>query len=261
MKRQVGMVVEAPRNMGYAETMELMKDVGFDCIFSNQYDPEKVCFIKNKADQLGLDVSFLHAPYRGINNFWMSGLDYLPLKKTIYQTIDSASAAGIPMIVSHVDSGWNPPPMCEIGLKRFDDMVEYADKKNVKIAFENIRNFGTIAALVQRYRAVENVGFCYDCGHEHCYTRIVDFTSLFASKIICTHIHDNVGFDGRDDPDDHWLMFDGNMDYTDMVRRLDAVGYAGPLNVECRRISKYDDWTDEQFIRTAYERIKKISEL
>lgn len=263
MKRKFGIELECLKykDISNDTVLEMIKKAGFDSVFSNKFDMAEVTAIKKKASDLGLDVEFLHAPFRGVNDFWCAGLDYLPLKKNIIASIDSASANGIPVVVMHVDSGWNPPKICDTGLNRFDDLVEYADRKGVKIAFENIRNFGTLAALMQRYRDLDTVGYCYDCGHEHCYTETVRFTDLFGPKILCTHIHDNVGKDGRNDPDDHLMMFDGNIDYADMMARLRSVGFDGTLTVEIEKNEKYEDMTDEEYLQNAYERIVKISQL
>ncbi|MBR3300472.1 MAG: sugar phosphate isomerase/epimerase [Clostridia bacterium] len=263
MERKFGIELECLRykNLDDAEVLKKVKAAGFDAVFSNKFDIKEIEYISNEAAKLGLYVEFLHAPFRGINDFWCPGLDHLPLKKNIYQSIDSAAAFDIPIIIMHVDSGWNPPKMCDVGLERFDALVEYAEKKGVKIAFENIRNFGTLSALMQRYRSLETVGYCYDCGHEHCYTETVHFTELFGPKLLCTHIHDNVGKDGRNDPDDHLMMFDGNIDYADMMKRLNGIGYDGNLTVELEKDKRYDHMTDDEYINTAYERIVKISKL
>lgn len=261
MERKFGIELEC---IGYEESyknLDIIADAGFDSVFSNKFEPKTVEKIKEKATKKGLDVEFLHAPFRGINDFWLAGLNYLPLKKKIHKSLESAAKFDIPVIIMHVDSGWNPPQICDIGLNRFDALVEYADKLGVSIAFENIRNFGTLAAMMQRYRDVENVGYCYDCGHEHCYTETVHFTELFGPRILCTHIHDNVGKDGRQDPDDHLMMFDGNIDYADMMKRLNGVGYTGTLTVELEKGAKYDHMTDKEYVKTAYERIVKISKL
>ncbi|MBO4693575.1 MAG: sugar phosphate isomerase/epimerase [Clostridia bacterium] len=262
MDRKFGIELECLRHSGLddGEVLKKIKAAGFDTVFSDKYDIHEVEYISNEATKVGLEVEFLHAPFRGVNDFWCAGLDYLPLKKGVYQTIDSASHFNIPIIIMHVDSGWNPPKICDIGLNRFDDMVEYADKKGVKVAFENIRNFGTLAAMMQRYRSVENVGYCYDCGHEHCYTETVHFTDLFGSKILCTHIHDNFGKDSND-PDYHLMMFDGNIDYADMMGRLRCVGYEGSLMAELVKNDRYAHMTDDEYIKTAYERLVKISKL
>lgn len=263
MNGKFGIELECLKYSGLDDriVLEKIKNAGFDAVFSNKYKISEIEYIKNEAEKLGIEVEFLHAPFRGINDFWCEGDGYLNLKNNIYTSIDSASEFNIPIVIMHVDSGWNPPKICDIGLERFDRLVEYADNKGVKIAFENIRNFGTLSAMMQRYRLLDNVGYCYDCGHEHCYTETVHFTELFGDRILCTHIHDNVGKDGRDDPDDHLMMFDGNIDYADMMKRLNGVGYNGSLTVELEKNDRYRHMTDDEYIKTAYERIVRISKL
>ena len=263
MKQKFGIELECLKykDLSNKTVIGLIKEAGFDSVFSNKFDIAEVTDIKNEASKKGLDVEFLHAPFRGVNDFWCAGLDFLPLKKNIIASIDSAKENGIPVVVMHVDSGWNPPKICDTGLNRFDALVEYADKKGIKIAFENIRNFGTLAAMMQRYRDLDCVGYCYDCGHEHCYTKTVRFTDLFPGKILCTHIHDNMGKDGRPDPDDHLMMFDGNIDYADMMKRLREAGYEGTLTVELEKNDRYSHMTDSEYLKAAYERIVKISKM
>lgn len=261
MKRKFGIELECIGREESYKNISIIKEAGFDSIFSNKFELKTVEKIKENATKKKLDVEFLHAPFRGVNDFWLSGLNYLPLKKNIHKSLESAAKFDIGVVVMHVDSGWNPPSICDIGLNRFDELVEYADKLGVSIAFENIRNFGTLSAMMQRYRDVANVGYCYDCGHEHCYTETVHFTELFGPRILCTHIHDNVGKDGRQDPDDHLMMFDGNIDYADMMKRLNAVGYDGTLTVEIEKGPNYDHMTNEEYVNAAYERIVKISKL
>ena len=177
-------------------------------------------------------------------------------------SIDSAAAAGVPIVVVHVSSGWFPPQICDLGFARFDGIVEYAISKGVKVAFENLRKFGNHAAIMERYEKISEVGFCYDCGHEHCYTETVDFLSIYGKRTFCTHIHDNPGRDKEDvlkDTDYHLLPFDGNIDYADMMTRIEKTGYTGSLTLEVTKENIYKEMSDDDFLGTAYERILKIS--
>ena len=263
MEMELGIELECVGDdvLGDDTVFKMIKNAGFGHIFSDKLNIRDVETVMERSAKVGLTVDFLHAPFRGVNDFWLEGDNYLPLNEKIVETIDSAGACGIPIVIVHPDSGWNPPNMCDLGIKRFDALVERAEKKGVKIAFENLRNFGTLSAMMQRYRGRDSVGFCYDCGHEHCYTKTVHFTDLFGERILCTHIHDNFGKDGRDDPDDHLMMFDGNIDYADMMARLREVGYNGVLTVELAKDEHYAHMSDEEYINAAYERILKISKM
>ncbi|MBE6529811.1 MAG: sugar phosphate isomerase/epimerase [Ruminococcaceae bacterium] len=265
MKRKLGVVANCLTDKTEPEALDLIRAAGFEAVFSESNDPAAVYALRGKCDNLGLSLDFLHAPFGGINNFWLPGDAYVNLRRGIESSIDSAAGAGVPLVVCHVSSGWNPPPLCDVGLSRFDALVEYALNRGVKIAFENLRKLGVLAAIMERYEKIPEVGFCYDIGHEHCYTRTVHYMDLYADRLLCTHIHDNHGRDKDDwsDPDEHLLPFDGNIDYADIMRRLNDTDFAGTLMLEIydSRRPVYREMGNEAFLKTAYERISQISKL
>ena len=264
MKRKLGIISSCLPALSEYDALDKIKAAGFEMIFADTFDVKTACAMREKCDKLGLSFEFLHAPFSGINDYWCEGDAYLRIRDGMYKSLDSAAAAGVPVTVAHVSSGWFPPNLCDIGFARFDSLVDYAVKKGVKIAFENIRKIGNLAAIMERYEKVEEVGFCYDCGHEHCYTETVHFLDLYGERTLCTHIHDNYGRDKADiwkDADYHLLPFDGNIDYADMMARINASSYKGSLTLEVSKHGAYKDMSDEDFLKTAYERIVKISKL
>ena len=265
MKQKLGVVANCLADKTEYEALDPIRAVGFDAVFSESNDPATVCALREKCDRLGLSLDFLHAPFRGINNFWLPGPAYEELRRGIEKSIESAAAADVGLVVCHVSSGWTPPQLCDLGFARFDALVEYARERNVTIAFENLRKVGNLAAIMERYENVPEVGFCYDIGHEHCYTRTVHYMDLYADRLLCTHIHDNHGREKDDwsDPDEHLLPFDGNIDYADIARRLHEAEWNGTLMLEiydkCR--PDYREMGNEAFLKTAFERIERISKL
>ena len=243
-------------------SIKKLRALGFDSFFISEL---KGSFGKRKAvaESVGMDFEFIHAPFRGINDMWLEGEGYTRLYNQIKLTIDHASANAVPYVIMHLSSGWTPPEMNELGFSRFDQIVDYAESKQVTVAIENLRAKDNVLAAMERYKDRKNVRYCYDAGHEYCYTPGVDWIKIFGDKIVCTHIHDNLGYDPEIDPDFHYLPFDGTLDYADMIRRLDEVGYTGTLTLEVFNTTKpeYKDMTEEEFFATCYERIKKISEM
>jgi sugar phosphate isomerase/epimerase len=158
-----------------------------------------------------------------------------------------------------------PPEISEIGIKRFDELVKHAEQKNVTLAFENLRNVKNLEYIMEHYADRSNVKYCYDCGHEYCYTKDVDWIEKFGDKLCCTHIHDNFGIKEpyQEATDLHLLPFDGDFDYKNMIERLDKIGYTGSLMLEVFNHTKpeYMDLSEEEFLKTSYERIRKIAEL
>lgn len=264
MNGKLGIIADCLPGVAEIDALEMIRNAGFEMVFCDENDPEKVYKIREKCDQLGLSLDFLHAPFKGINDFWIPGLAYRKLRDGITSSIDAASEAGVPTVVCHVSSGWFPPQLCDIGFERFDALVDYAISKNVKIAFENLRKVGNLAAIMERYEKIPEVGYCYDCGHEHCYTETVHFLELYGDRLLCTHIHDNHGRSKDDywgDPDEHLMPFDGNIDYADMMKRIRQLPYDGALTLELEQKGQYEDKTHEEFLQIAYERIKRISSL
>lgn len=267
MKRKLGINTDCLGGLlDEISTLQLAREVGFEAITTSTTEMGAVSALKEKADALGMTFPFLHAPYGGINGMWSGGESYRTVYDGILEAIDSAAACSVPSVVLHVSSGWQAPPVNDLGLSRFDALVEYASDKGVTLAFENLRMLGNLACLIDRYEHKQNVRFCYDCGHEHCYTKTISWIDIFTNKIVATHIHDNLGRPFEDkttDRDTHWLPFDGTFDYHAMMGKLDKYGYTGPLVLEVFRGARgdYRNLSAEEFLTTAYDRIQRISEL
>ena len=170
--------------------------------------------------------------------------------------IDCTAELNIPISIIHLSSGNNPPSISDIGRKRYTELVEYAAKKNVTIAFENLRKLANVAWAFEAFADAPNVGFCWDCGHENCYTKEVEFMPLFGKKLISTHIHDNRGIK---DGDDHMLPFDGTINYNRFAELMRNSEYDGTLMLEVFRTQEfYDGVAPEDFIVKAVDTVKKL---
>jgi sugar phosphate isomerase/epimerase len=245
-----------------AETLTRIKEIGFDSFFADDTEEKSIFAQKEQAEKLGLDFEFIHGPWRGCNDLWIEGEAYRPLFDDILSTIDLAQKAQVPAVIVHVSSGFKPPEVNDLGLSRFDALVERAEKRGVILAFENLRKLGNLAYLMDRYEDSEFVKNCFDFGHAHCYTPGIPFAEIFGDKLYCTHIHDNFGMPvPKADGDLHLLPFDGNINYADVMRSLDKIGYAGTLTLEVFNFAPYDKMSAEEFIRTAYERLVKLANL
>ena len=249
---------------GSAEELNLIRAAGFEVFSSASYLAKEVYALKKEGDRIGLSLEFLHAPTTGINNFWREDLEYLPLWKQVLSAVDSAAACSVPTVVMHLSSGWTAPALTDVGFARFDRLVEYALDRNVNIAFENVRKTGNLAAIMERYERIPNVGFCYDCGHEHCYTDTVRFLDFLGKRTLCTQIHDNFGLDREDprkDTDYHLMPFDGDIDYRDMMASLNRYGYEGALMLALCKKGDYAEKSNAEFLDIAFGRLNTIAKL
>ena len=265
MKRKLGTVSDCIRGGDTLETLEMIQEVGFECFGTGEYNPAKVSALVAKGNSLGINCEYIHASFKNINAMWTPGLEYLTVFNDMKKAIDAASENGVPAVVTHVSSGWHPPHVNDLGLSRYDDIVLYAKDKGVKLAFENLRKVGNLAVLIDRYENIDHVGFCYDNGHEHCYTETVCWPDMFREKILCTHLHDNYcrPADREADPDYHFLPFDGNFDYAAMMRKLDKYCPELPLMLEVFNSTRpeYKEMKPYDFVKTSYDRLVKISKM
>ena len=271
MNRKLGVSAKCLAGIAPIDALPYIKEAGFECFFIDQRSLEDTRALKEAGDKLGLDFEFIHATWRYkdamgghffMNEFFQPGLSYLPLFDATIEALDIAAECGIPCICQHITSGWVAPPATDIGFERFDRLVEHAIKRGVKLSLENLRNYGLLAALLERYERVPEVGFCYDNGHEHCYTETVPFLDLWGKRTFCTHLHDNFGRDKEDpmkDADYHLLPYDGNFDYAEMIRKMDRHGYSGSLTLEVSQYGKYKEMSPKDFLAMLYERTVRLS--
>ncbi|MBQ3593054.1 MAG: sugar phosphate isomerase/epimerase [Clostridia bacterium] len=253
--------------LGYQEgiTLEdrarMFHDHGFGAIFTGIQDSaEQLAEITEIMGKKDISIDSLHAPFRGINEIWLDTDEGKQMLDTLKTSVDRCLVANAPILVVHLSSGLTPPPTTDLGRGRFIELVEYAASKNVKIAFENQRKLANLAWAFEEFDQAENVGFCWDCGHEYSFTLGREYMPLFGKKLICTHIHDN-DCDGRDM---HMIPFDGKIPFDVVAKHIKDSGYKGTLMLETFPIIKedvfltYEGYTIEQYIARAAQAGKKL---
>ena len=116
-----------------------------------------------------------------------------------------------------------------------------------------------LANLAWAMEAFPDQGFCWDCGHEACFTQGREYMPLFGHRLICTHIHDN---SGEFNADYHQLPFDGVFDYGRFARQIQASGYTGSLMLEVMANPKfYPDMTPEVYLRRAADVAQRLRKM
>ncbi len=247
--------------------MELIKNAGFDCTFLLWDDDLDIEKYMNKASSIGLEMETFHSPFSNVNAIWEEGEEGDIYTEQLRRCIISASEHDVPAVVIHTTCSSIAPKTSPIGLLRFSKLVNQAEKSRVKLAIENlefIRHLG----LVLDYFKSSYVGFCYDVGHENCYTPGYRFMPLFGDRLVCTHIHDNLGLapskdvDYRDDL--HRIPFDGAIDYAPVMASIRESGYTGPLTLEVSNRSPYyfyNGLSAEQFYEKAFSVASKLRDM
>ncbi len=214
-----------------AEKAAIIAEAGFDGTELFCYrDPQRETLAEQygAACTAGLSVHAYHAAFSKINSIWEAGDEGEALCAFLERSVTEASALGIGVAVVHLSSGNTPPAYNELGLSRYARLVELGKKNGVRIAFENLRRTEYLDFVLDN---LPDAGFCFDCGHEKLYNGGYGVLEKHADRLLCMHLHDNNGSE-----DNHFVPFDGSIDWSRLCARLKAVRPDCPLTFEalCR---------------------------
>jgi sugar phosphate isomerase/epimerase len=273
-KQKIGISIGSKSDILIPETLQIIKNVGFDAISPVWQSDSELKEIVKFAGELGLELQSLHAPFGKVADLWscdenISG----PAKKEIFESIDACAEFHIPIAVVHAWIGFNYQfDESNLYYNNFDEIVRYAEEHNVKIAFENTEGIEYLFSLMTHFQSNNTVGFCWDSGHEMCYNYSADLLGKFGDRLMMTHLNDNLGisrFDGEIywTDDLHLLPFDGIADWDHNVQRLKMAQHLPILNFELSTCSKpnrhendvYAQMTQLQYYTEAYKRACKIA--
>lgn len=256
--RKIGINLQSIEGLTDEEYLREIAALGFSTTFTDVLERSKQASVAELCARFGIECETLHAPFGHINDIWLDGERGQAMFDELTECVDHCIIAGASIAVVHLSSGTNPPSITDIGRERFARLVEYAAQKNVKIAFENQRMLANIAWAFETFKA-ETVGFCWDCGHEFCFTPGRHYMPLFGNRLICTHIHDNSAVFNADD---HLLPFDGKCDFDYVTGTIRESGYTGSLMLEVGNQTHYGPIvTPIEFLEKAASAAKKLRQM
>ncbi len=241
------------------ERFKLIKASGFDGVLlwwsDDHSDVDGDKFLQPElARRCGLFIENIHTPFEGINCLWEDGIAGDDFEKKLSDCITDCFKYEIPTAVLHVSQGDNPPPPNQIGLDRLKRLVEIAERKNINIALENLRKPKYLDFVFANIQS-DRLGFCYDSGHENCYTKGTDLLSQYGSKLMALHLHDNDGTD-----DQHMIPGEGLIDWGNLNKKLKETCYTGPIALEVENKNLLDrcNETPERFLERAFAAATKL---
>ena len=257
------------------EQIELFRQVGFDGFFTEWYSGAPVEEWAQLAEEKNMIYQSIHAPFHKVDALWREDEAKAEAALTeLLECVEACKRANVPIMILHVFIGFEDHDPTEIGLKRYGVLVDAAEKAGVKLALENTEGEEYLYALMERYGDRDCVGFCWDTGHEMCYNHSKDLLADFGSKLICTHINDNLGIKDPNGKifwhdDLHLLPFDGIGDWQGVAARLDKWNYSAEMTFELTTTSKpnrhendmYAAMDIKDYISEAYKRAVRLADL
>lgn len=274
MLPKIGFSLQNKYGLPIEQVIALLKNAGFSAV-SPVWTPElDFSAIAASVKDHSMTIQSLHAPHKGVPLLWQPDSPLAEaVQVAILQCIQDCAQFQIPILVVHGWQGLIYTFPKDLDFRFFDVIVEKAASYGIKIAFENLEGEEYLQALMQRYNSQNNVGYCWDSGHDHCYPHSLDFLKEFGHRLIMTHLNDNLGIRSPTglaaaEDDLHYLPYDGNIDWDTYLARLQSAPPQATLNFEFKTHSHSKEETDliyaniplEDFIEKAGRRAKHIAE-
>ncbi len=265
-----GMGFELPEE----EQIKLIKKAGFDGFFTGMDSLEKLKLCAEIAREEKLIFQSVHAPFGKMHLLWEGAKEQAEeVLEELKSCVDACEKIGVDLLICHVIIGMERCTPNDAGAEYFRKLSLYAKEKRVKIAFENTEGEEYLKAVLDKCSDLDNVGFCFDSGHEMCYNFSRDMLSLYGDRLIATHLNDNMGMKDNSVKtwydDLHLLPFDGVADWKNITDRLKKSTCPEFLTFELVSTNKpernahdiYKGMDFLEFATEAYKRAKKIREM
>jgi len=264
---KLGFSLQSSYTLPMPQVIDLLADTGFCAVSPVWQRDGNLTEIVRQAMKRNLTVQTLHGPMR-VAAMWSRDPEIArPILQNLLQSAADCAAADIPVLVVHSWNGLNYTFRKEdLCFDHFDALVSYAERAGIRIAFENLEGAEFLTALMDRYAHCQTVGYCWDSGHELCFTPGQDLLSPYGDKLLMTHLNDNLGvtdpmgkLQGTDDL--HLLPYHGITDWDDTVRRLKAAKKQEILNFELKirpkgdrcKLDLYSKMSLQQYLQEAYQ--------
>lgn len=243
-------------DVSFEKRYKMIKNAGFDCVmlwWSDKFGrgigyQKDVQFARNA----GLYIENIHTPVHEQNCLSLDNLDGESVFQNYLQCVKDCFEYNIPTMVIHLPN--DEYPINDLGKERLSIIISEAEKYDIQIAFENLCNIQNLAFVLSSFQSV-NVGFCYDSCHHVNHSPNSDLMAQYGNRLMAVHFHDNGGKHNQ-----HQLPFDGNINWTIVMKKISLSGYKGATTLEPMNWD-YEHLSIQQFLDLAYQRAKRIDSM
>lgn len=202
--------------------------------------------IQNAAQENAIEFSQAHANFYNFCDANTPEKEFLD--KMVMRSIDCAAILGAKWLVIHAGTDFASPKLVADSkiknIEYFKPVLEYAARRNVGIAIENLWDYNI--APLRRYTTTaeelvdlvdelakdyDNVGICWDFEHANIMKQEqTPALKMVGARLKATHVSDNIGIQ-----DDHILPYYGYTDWTEIMQVLKEINYQGDFTYEIHR--------------------------
>jgi len=135
--------------------------------------------------------------------------------------------------------------------------MKRAGELGITVCYENQYK---LANLAQVFECFEEARFCWDVGHEACYSGGIEYMPVFGKKLGALHLHDNPCEYKRDL---HRIPFDGAIDFDRVARQIAESGYDGTIMLEIGTggYDLYKSMSAEEYFARAAAAARTLAEM
>lgn len=226
------------------EQLDAIRAAGFDGYFMSYSDEPTMRACAAHAKELGLYLQSIHAPFSHVCDLWHGTKE--EAQRELDRLLDClriTADLGATLMVVHPFIGFERHEPTAQGLSYFEQLVAAAEKAGVRLAFENVEGIEYLHAVMAHFAGRSSVGFCWDTGHALCYNGDCDPMADYQSRLMGTHLNDNLGVHDRAGKitwldDLHLLPFDGVNSWQKIADRLQSCGFTQEWTFELTTKSK-----------------------
>lgn len=211
------------------EQIEILKSIGVRRTFLAASHP-RLDEVMKAVNDAGMICDNFHGAFNEPDGYKMNDMHKdgeagdIMLER-IMNNITTCVKHKIPLLVLHISGEPPSTTINDIGDYRYKKLGDFARENGVTLVFENtaghLENFKHVSELIP------DAKFCYDNGHEFLFSRDANLLSYFGERLGALHITDNNGTH-----DNHFIPFDGIIDFEKVSKEIADNGYNGTLMLE-----------------------------
>lgn len=232
---------------GIEERVKMIKEAGLNSVIASndkKYRRQNGS-LKRQVElfkKYGIKPSSLHMAYetKELPYFFLKGFRGNKLERRLKKEVSLAKKYGFSCVVVHL--GGLPSTIGEERIKR---VLKVCHKENIPIAIENLDYNDTFFDV---FKKIDDpyLKFCWDIGHNNCFSHGFDFVKEYKDKLVALHIHDNDGVH-----DLHTLNKFGTIDWKKVAKQLASLDRDINLDYEVRISPSMLD--EENALKIVYE--------
>lgn len=230
-----------------ADCLETIRESGFSMV-EVVFSPEHLDYRNRQAvqeaalliDRLGMEAYSFHAPFGAdidISSLELARREYA--LDEILRAVEAAALLGVHYFVIHPGPENADIPSRDERLLRIENVCAVLDRVALRCAELDIECvlenklphllFGQSADLLWILTSLKGnrVGACLDTGHAHLAGDLYPLVSKMGPYLRLLHVHDNKGH-----TDDHLPPGDGRIDWSALMKELNALHFHGALILE-----------------------------